>query len=62
MNLTTIYQLTLLIAGFVLYIIRIEKCLTSLKKDICYIKKHCPHCKTNPDSENGDSRPDAETT
>lgn len=49
------YTASLLIA-FVVYIVRIEKSLTSIQKDISYIKSNCHHCKQNPDSDHGDGR------
>jgi hypothetical protein len=55
------YTASLLIA-LIVYVVRVEKCLTSIQKDICYIKKNCPHCKSNPDSTDGDRRSNTNTS
>lgn len=50
------YLLTVvpLLIGLVAYIVRVEKCLTSIKKDICFIKKHCPKCHPEWKNPGGD--------
>lgn len=52
------YYTACLVIAFGVYIVRIEKSLTSIQKDISYIKKNCPNCKGNPDSKHGDGRTD----
>ena len=44
--------------AFGVYIVRLEKSLTSIQKDISYIKKNCHFCKQNPDSHHGHGRTD----
>jgi len=50
------------LVAFIAYIVRLEKSLTSIQKDISYIKRHCYHCKENPDSDHGGDRQEADTT
>ena len=50
------------LVAFIAYIVRLEKSLTSIQKDISYIKAHCYHCKENPDSDHGDGRTDEGST
>ena len=57
-----IYYTACLLIALGVYIVRIEKSLTSIQKDISYIKKNCPNCKANPDSDHGDGRTGAGST
>ena len=50
------------LVAFGVYIVRLEKSLTSIQKDISFIKKNCHYCKQNPDSDHGDGRTDEDTT
>jgi len=52
------YYTACLIIAFGVYIVRLEKSLTSIQKDIKYIKANCHFCKPNPDLDHGDGRSD----
>lgn len=54
-----IYYTACLLIALGVYIVRIEKSLTSIQKDISYIKKNCLYCKPNPDSDHGHGRTDS---
>jgi len=55
-------KLAPLLIAFGVYIVRLEKSLTSIQKDISFIKKNCHYCKQNPDSDHGGDRQKADTT
>ena len=57
-----LYYAVSIVVPFGVYIVRLEKSLTSIQKDISYIKKNCHHCKQNPDSQNGRDRQEADST
>ena len=56
-----VYYTACLLIALGVYIVRIEKSLTSIQKDIKYIKANCHFCKPNPDSDHGDDRTGAHT-
>ena len=53
-----IYYTACLLIALGVYIVRIEKSLTSIQKDIKYIKSNCHFCNPNPDSAHGHGRTD----